>query len=326
MGIHVAVDCPELDAKIDEATRAIGEEINMLAIPRLGGVVLGGGYGRGEGGIWETESGPALSNDLDFYVVTDEGADEDAISEIGRRLKPVSEKWTKRLGVDADFCVAKTPWRIKHDEARLMVQELVRGYFDVAGRKGESLFAHVERRPAQALPWGEAARLLMNRGIGLLLAKDKSVRDRFGFEDARGDFVPRNINKCVLGAGDARLIARRGYCWKALERVKALGDGLYGEAVQWKFRPRADAVCSWEAAREAWLSAADEVMELGRESGGMCRSLREAARWIARSRTIGDFSTLGMDCAVRVLMRVRRAVADGTDIDDALMREWKTFN
>ena len=48
MGRHVAVECPELDAKINEACRAIGAEIDALKVPALAGVVLGGGYGRGE--------------------------------------------------------------------------------------------------------------------------------------------------------------------------------------------------------------------------------------------------------------------------------------
>ncbi len=326
MGRHVAADCPELDAKIDKACAAVGAEIDALAVPGLAGVVLGGGYGRGEGGVWTAGSAPSLSNDLDFYVVTEEGAGEGTISEIARALAPVSAKWTKELGVDADFCAAKTPWRLKHDERRLMVQELVRGYSDVAGKKGDVLFAHIERRDAKDVPWMEAARLLMNRGVGLLLANDKAGRERFGFEDMRGDFVSRNVNKCVLGSGDARLVARRDYRWRATDRARALGDSLYREAVEWKFRPRAEAVCGWDAAREAWLDAAEEVMARGKDAGALSRSLREAARWVVRSGTLGGLSGLGRDCVVRVLGRVERHVRSRAGVDDALMREWRVFN
>ena len=48
MGRHVAGEAPELDAMVDEALRGIGAEIDALRVPRLKGVVLGGGYGRGE--------------------------------------------------------------------------------------------------------------------------------------------------------------------------------------------------------------------------------------------------------------------------------------
>ena len=323
MGRHVAVECPELDAKINEACRAIGAEIDALKVPALAGVVLGGGYGRGEGGIGEDST---LSNDLDFFAITEDGAPEaESIASIMEALQPVSEKWAKKLGVDVDFA-AKTPWRLKHDESRLMVQELLRGYFDVSGKKGEELFSHIERRSADGIPWNEAARLLMNRGVGLLLARDRSGRERFGFEDMRGDFAARNVNKCVLGSGDARLVARHDYRWRALERADALGDDLYREAVEWKFRPKADAVCSWDAAREAWLSAEEEVMERGKSEGGLSRSLREAARWIVRGGAFGDISGFGQDCTVRVLRRVGRAVKARAGVDEALMREWKTFN
>ena len=35
---------------------------------RLEAVVLGGGYGRGEGGVLKTEAGDRFYNDLEFYV------------------------------------------------------------------------------------------------------------------------------------------------------------------------------------------------------------------------------------------------------------------
>lgn len=324
MGRHVAGEAPELDAMVDEALRGIGADIDALRVPRLKGVVLGGGYGRGEGGAFVLPNGTLrLSNDLDFYVVAEDGTDAAGIAAIGRALAPVSEKWSKRLGVDADFCVAKTPWRLKHDEARIMVQELVRGYFDVAGEKGERLFAGVERRAPEAIPWSEAARQLMNRGMGLLLAEENHAARG---EAQNGEFVVRNLNKCILGAGDARLVARHAYRWKAPERAEALGDSLYREAVEWKFRPRAEAVCDFETARSAWLSAAEEVFEAGRRAGTLGRSLREGARWVVRRHTLGDLGSFGEDCTVRVLRRVHRHIRSRIPLNASLKRDWEVFN
>ncbi len=50
MSLH-AYNSPEADRIVDDAIQQIGAEINALDIPMLGGVVLGGGYGRGEGGV-----------------------------------------------------------------------------------------------------------------------------------------------------------------------------------------------------------------------------------------------------------------------------------
>ena len=321
MGRHTAIECPELDRLVDDSCTEVGREVEALRIPRLAGVVLGGGYGRGEGGVRETGDGArALFNDLDFFAITEEGASADEIAAITAALEPVSKKWTDRLGLDVDFTV-RTPWRIKHDEDRLMIQELVRGYFDVAGCKGERLFAHIRLIDAMKVPWMEAARLLMNRGMGLLLAMEETGNGERGRE-----FVLRNINKCVLGAGDARLVARHDYRWKAAERGDAFGDALYRAAVEWKFLPRDEAVCSWETAQKSWCEAFDEVMDAGRGEGALSRSVWEGARWIVRRRALGPLSGLGRNCTVRVLERVAECVREGRQPDDALMRDWRIFN
>ena len=48
MGLYVAGEAPEMDRRVGEAIKAIGAEIDSLRVPRLQGVVLGGGYGRGD--------------------------------------------------------------------------------------------------------------------------------------------------------------------------------------------------------------------------------------------------------------------------------------
>lgn len=336
-----AHDCPEADRLVDEAIRGIGAEIDALRVPRLAGVVLGGGYGRGEGGVFlpdapapgpagarETGPEPAetppaegraapfrLSNDLDFYVVAEEGAAGAELARIGEALRPVSEKWTARLGVDVDFSPAKTPWRLAHDQDRLMIQELVHGFCDVAGKPGAELFAHVERRDPSAFPLLEAVRLLVNRGAGLLLAAGAG---------ASGDFAARNVNKCVLGCGDARLVARGGYRWRVEDRAAALGDPLYAAAVQWKFRPRREPVCGWETARAAWLDAVAALPPA--RAGG--RSLRAAARWLARRRSPGPapLRTLGLDPLVRILRAMLPLVRDRRPFPPSLRRDWEVFN
>ena len=365
MGRHVAGDMPALDRLVDDACAKIGGEIDTLCVPRLAGVVLGGGYGRGEGGALIKEEGKRkkekgvmgssnaecrLSNDLDFFAITEPGVSEaEVVPAIASALEPVSKKWTAELGVDVDFAV-KTPWRLKHDEERLMVQELLRGYFDVAGRKGEELFAGIRRADAAELPWSEAVRLLMNRGIGLLFAKCKieSVKCKIGEVGEESglsvaecrmaperDFINRNINKCVLGAGDAKLIAQGAYRWRAEDRAAALGDALYSAAVDWKFRPKAEPVCDWETAREVWLAAENEVARSSRRSRGSSpsrpssprrRTLRNAVRWLVRRRTLGELSTFGLMPELRVLRRVSAAIRERRGISPSLRRDWEVFN
>ena len=348
MGRHVAGECPELEKLVEEAIAGVGSEIAALSVPRLWGVVLGGGYARGEGGAREckvesvkckVEGMPVaewrLSNDLDFFAITKEGATDADAAAVAKALEPVSRRWTEKLGIDVDFTV-KTPWRIRHDQERLMIQELVHGYCDVFGAKGEEMFAGVVRREPGELPWMEAARLLMNRGMGLLLAAEKlqSVADgRHPADDSRlsnvHSFINRNINKCILGAGDAFLISRGLYRWRATERADACEaqgfGGLYRAAVEWKFRPGNGPVCDWETARQEWLDGKTEVIAAVDDSGYQ-RSIRSAARWLLRRRTLGEFATFGMDPVVRVLERVAHLVETRSHVPPDVMRDWEIFN
>jgi hypothetical protein len=346
MGVYVAGDAPAMDRRVSEAIKAIGSEIDSLRVPRLQGVVLGGGYGRGEGGVRSLELGvgsselgvssselgggaasveEALSNDLDFFAVTEEGASASEIAVLVAALEPVSRRWTERLGVDVDFTV-RTPWRLRHDQARVMIQELIHGYFDVAGKKGAEMFKGIEVRPPSAFPWSEAVRLLVNRGVGLLLAHEQMSAETTNDQRATSNFILRNINKCILGAGDARLIARGGYLWKAEERAAALGEPLYSAAVAWKFRPRKESVCSWEEAQAEWLKAVDEVMSAGRRTGAMRRTFYQVARWIWRRRTVGDLTTLGYGAVVRILLKLAPVVRMRAPLPPSLRRDWEIFN
>lgn len=313
MSVH-AYRSEAADRIVEDTIRGIAADLARLRVPRLAGVVLGGGYGRGEGGVWEGKDGSVrLSNDLDFFTVSEPGAGDAGAAEIARMLSPLGEAWSEKLGLDVDF-TAKTPARLKKDEERLMVQELLRGYCDVWGMPGTELFAHLAKRDAAAVPWSEAARLLVNRGAGLLMARE---------EGRSGEFAARNLAKCVMGAGDARLVAGKAYRWKAEERAAALGDALYDAALAWKFRPREEPPCTWEEAREAWLVAEAEVLSA---PGGGERSAKHAARWIVRRRTVGNWKTIGLDPIERLLREVAALVRGRRPFAPAVKRDWEVFN
>lgn len=318
------------DAAADAALRAALPEIvaavRGCALPGFAGLVLGGGYGRGEGGATAAHR---LYNDLDLFVFLD--APEAAFPSFAQRLAPVAAAFTARLGVDVDFTL-RTAARLRRDGRRLMVQELLRGHvaldpadFDLADWSG------VRPRAAADLPAGEAARLVMNRGMGLEFA-----RRRLAANGGRADaFVLRNLNKAVLGAGDARLIAEGRYAWRLDAREAALADAAYARACAFKRRPPDDAAATsaalpcaalpptWDEAFAAWRAAAATLFaRRGRELRR--RSPYQLARWIARRRTLGALATLGQDCTVRVLERIRATLADGVPPD--VERDWEVFN
>ncbi len=339
------------DVAIRETLPELAAAVRNLALPGFVGLVLGGGYGRGEGGVTADHR---LYNDLDFFVLMD--ALETALPKFAERLAPVSAAFGARLGLDVDFTL-RTAARLRRDERRLMVQELLHAHvvvtpagFDLAAWSGARLHA------PSAIPAGEAARLLMNRGMGLEFARRRLV-----VNGGRADgFVLRNLNKAVLGAGDARLIAEGRYAWTLAEREAALGDAAYARACSFKRRPTdgaaatsaalpntrarlfptglahgrvalvatgnaADAALppTWDVAFAAWRAAVDAL--LARCGGELRRrSIRQLVRWLVRRRTLGPLTTLGQDCTVRVLETIRATLADG--VPPETERDWEVFN
>ena len=317
MGRHCAIDAPDAEALVEKAVAGIGAAVSALRVPGLRGVVLGGGYGRGEGGVLVRADGSrGLSNDLDFFAVARDGLGASGLSAIASALAPVAEEWKERLGVDVDFTV-RTPRRLRRDERRLMVQELLRGHFDVAGEPGDRLFEGLAEIPASDVPWTEAVRQVANRGAGLLFAMDRG---------APALFAARNVAKCVLGASDAKLVARGAYRWRARARAEADGSPAVLAALAWKSTPSETPPCSWEEARALMLDAAREVFETGRASGADRRSLREAARWVVRRRSIGPVRTFGRDCIVRLALQVRDCLEERRPLPPGTLEDWKIFN
>jgi hypothetical protein len=197
-----------------------------------------------------------------------------------------------------------------------MVQELVRAFCDVAGESGESMFAAIPRIAEHDVPWTEAARFVANRGYGLLLA----------MESADPVFAARNIAKCVLSCGDALLVVRHAYRYKASERAAAAGSAAYAAALAWKYQPVQEPPVRWEEARSIWLDAERKVEEAGRTSRDDRRTLREGARWIVRRRSIGPLRTVGLDCISRLMREVRPFVEARRRVSPALRRDWEVFN
>ncbi len=226
----------QAEQQLESTLRTLGREIAASgAAPAIRCVALGGGYGRGEGGV--TADG-RLYNDLDFFVFPAEGVKPGKLEPFFAEL---SHRFGKELGIEVDFFIAPSSGWLAANEATLMVQELLAGHRVVFGDDG--VFSAARQLPWSEIPWSEGARLLLNRGAGLLLAAQR-LRD-----PAELDFINRNIRKAELGCGDALLIANHAYCRTGTERLEALkrledGQALvvsYQRALEFKYRPGAPA-------------------------------------------------------------------------------------
>ena len=247
------------DAKAEELLEKVLSEMKERFSATDLCVVLGGSYGRGDGGVRQDQENGILYNDLDFFVFARKKCDNAEVL-----LKESAGKYEKELKVDVDFSRIMSIKDIKNNARRLMMQELKRGYHLVAGV--DLLEQYLPEIPAKELPFSEACRLQLNRGMGLLLAGEK-IADN----SADTDFILRNINKAILGACDAFLIAEKKYKWCIAERLVEINNSelsstcktLYAGAVEFKKSPhreiRQDLMELWSAARDIFRECVENI-------------------------------------------------------------------
>jgi hypothetical protein len=206
------------DAALEAHLGAVCDRVRagvMAAIPAnsLAAVLLGGGYGRGEGGVLRTPAGDRPYNDLEFYVfvrgiaLLAERRYRHVLHELGERLSP-------EAGLEVEFKVL-TPGKLRGSPVNMFYYDLVMGNRAIAG--GEEVLSGCEHhRDPRGIPLAEATRLLMNRCSGLLFAAERLRRTEFGEEEA--DYVGRNLAKARLAFGDVVLAAVGEYHWSCQER------------------------------------------------------------------------------------------------------------
>ncbi|MBO4305022.1 MAG: hypothetical protein J6A21_10590 [Lentisphaeria bacterium] len=338
---------------LDSRIRALSGQIGALHLPCLAGVVLGGGYGRGEGGVLHTPEGGQLYNDLDFFVFT-RGAGKKEAEKINGELKKLALPLEKELGVAVDFGPAKELVSLKKVQSTLMFQELLRGWKPVWGEI--RLEEYMELLDAERLPCSEAIRLLLNRGMGLLFAGERLLAEE---KEKDADFIVRNMNKAILGGGDACLIISGQYCWKGPQRVSSYeklvrakelpGEyvSLYEKAFRWKMEPKPvlpeNPLEEWKKCRAFYLDCVRFCSGIPEEKGedtravfaglrkrcGKERGIKNFLRWTLRAKKMRPISEIFDVPVVTVLGLLYRELssADGPVKCLPVLRAlWTMFN
>jgi hypothetical protein len=300
-------------------------------------VVLGGSYGRGDGGVRVDKENGILYNDLDFFVFGNKKS-----SGAGKLLHDVAVKYEKELKVDVDFSAVMSVRGIKNNAPRLMMQELRRGYRLVCGE--DLLEKHLPEFPPEQIPFSEACRLLLNRGMGLLLAGEKIYGN-----SGESDFILRNINKAILGCCDALLIARKNYKWQIDERVKSVAvldlpesfKEYYAGAVGFKKSPSREMPCDvekiWRDVRDMFRRCITEICgENCGELASHCRnsgeiSLKNWMKYCIKSRSfpVRDWQFYTMPAVTALIPELDEALANmprRTVSGSKFYQQWLIFN
>ena len=191
--------------------------INLLPPGKLEGLLLAGGYGRGEGGVLETSGGHLPYNDMEFYVFL-RGSTLLNDRLYKARLHHLGERLSKSAGLEVEFKILSLD-HLRKGSVSMFSYDFVVGHHWLVG-SDDLLQGCEHHRNAESIPIEEATRLLFNRCSGLLFALERLHRDEFAPEDA--DFVGRNLAKAQLGLGDAILAACGLYHWSCRERHRRL--------------------------------------------------------------------------------------------------------
>lgn len=325
-GRYFEGDHPELEARLESHFARVRQAFG--AAGWRGALVLGGGYGRGEGGVMAGPQGAGFSNDLDYFLF--DAAPQDRRLQAWCRATERAESGL--LGIDVEIKCLRSA-ALGDPSRSMMFADLVAGHVVVAGdggwlgrlRAGLD-FSRIE--PA------EATRLLWNRGSGMFFARCRMGRD------ADMTFVIRNHAKLKLALGDAWLCLHGQYAPQCRERARrlaaaALPESLaclrlwHAEGVAFKFQPFAGGL-SWpqledESRRliEAWgaLYLLVEARRLRRSVSGfgpylalprllrqpsaahnLALALRDRLRRGGCIRPLGDYPRAGLMRALPCLL------------------------
>jgi hypothetical protein len=217
-----------LEQNLARLCAQVTDRVRTLMGQRLHALVLGGGYGRGQGGVLCTDTGEEPYNDLEFYVfargsrLLNEKRFRTPLAELGEELSS-SASLHVEFKLDSFRHFRRAP-------VTMFSYDLVSGHKLLHGPSNlfEGCAHHTD---ARAIPLSEATRLLFNRCTGLLLALEKL--DAPDLTPEAADFIGRNLAKARLAFGDAVLASFGQYHWSCLERNRRLNMLRFPGPLPW---------------------------------------------------------------------------------------------
>ncbi len=232
----------DLDGVREAALSAVGAE-------NLSALILGGGYGRGEGGVYVVDGEERVYNDYDFFVVVPYSSRKRR-KWLAEQLLAVKAAVEPDCGIHVDFGPPMPCMDLPKQPYELMFMELKAGHHVVHGPK--DILAALPDYDQAHPPLEEGARLFMNRGIGLLMA-DMLLREDRALRQDEHEFVIRNMYKALMALGDGILFIMGNYDPSYAirrERIRAATltgvpeseklKAAYEGALEFKFRPSHD--------------------------------------------------------------------------------------
>jgi hypothetical protein len=276
----------ELEAHLAQTCqRVVAGVRSLIPSQKLEAVVLGGGYGRGEGGVFKSDAGDRPYNDLEFYIFT-----RGSVLVNERRYRQTMHELGERLSADAGAHVEFKVYsraKLRRSGISMFTYDLAAGHRIVFGdvRIFDGCEHHLR---AEEIPLHEATRLLFNRCSGLLRAKDFLRQETLTAEQT--DFVGRNLAKAQLAFGDAVLTVFRRYHWSCRERHDRLNQLAASESLPWLEKVRRHHVAGVEFKLHPQPTMTSRV-ELAKRHSEVANLGRQLWLWVESRRLKRPFAS-----------------------------------
>lgn len=254
----------EFNAKVDEVLHRLAAAVLQALGANFVALILGGGYGRGEGAVTHAGQAECCAGAIELYPIVQH---RHLVNASGfEAIRCVFESQLKTTIV---FHPLQTVADVRRWRRRLQWIDLFNGHVVLAGQYSV-VAMNAPKDLHRVVPRIEAARLLLACGAELL----ETMRMVRGVQPIdRADHVRRCWNRVMLAMGDAVLIVHRRYssvlaqrrsAFESLEgecaAVAELGlNGSYASAIAYAMKP--DAV-TWPPPN--WESLATLTEQWGR--------------------------------------------------------------
>lgn len=223
-------DEPALAEKLESFLAGLAARLGAAAFaPGVKALVLAGGYGRGEGGVFRaTPGGEAqLYNDLEFYLLL---SDPGIAAAAGAWGATEAHAGDAALGIEVEFKLLPAE-EFARAAPSMFYYDLVAAHQLIWGDAAFVAGLPARLRDPALIPAHEAVRLLFNRGSGLLYSRCALA----AAADPRvtNGFIERNHAKVRLALADAVLALNGRYHCSCRERGRRLGEALAQTPPDW---------------------------------------------------------------------------------------------
>lgn len=212
---------PTIESKLRELLAEIASRARDLDCLRVAdGLILIGGYGRGEGGVEQTEQGEQLHNNLDLLLVTRLKPTSERVREFMERFDEELQMLRAIYGVGLDASavnwahLSRTRGTLMGYDAR-HGHRVVVGQRDLLGKMSPYLVKHIDPSQIEDLVVNRGTLLIINR-VALRGQEDCTI------ESPLGHMLVKHAMKATIGYGDAWLYHRGLYDWSYVEKLRRM--------------------------------------------------------------------------------------------------------